>query len=176
MPITKEDIEGLEWTGRPFGGIIDDIKRRIPYYKSDFTDGLNTKTIGTTIFLFFAALANAIAFGALTGVLTGNEIGVIEMLVVPAAGGIFFALFSGQPLTILGGTGPITIFTGLLYVTCSQLEISFLATYAWVGIWSGILPRPPVQLPMFCLGLVMMLSGQQPALVDGSHLIRHLAD
>jgi hypothetical protein len=139
MPVTKESIEGLEWTGRPFGGIIDDIKRRIPYYKSDFTDGLNTKTIGTTIFLFFAALANAIAFGALTGLLTGNEIGVIEMLVVTAAGGIFFALFSGQPLTILGGTGPITIFTGLLYITCSQLEISFLATYAWVGIWSGII-------------------------------------
>ena len=139
MPITKENIEGLEWTGRPFGGIIDDIKRRRPHYKSDFTDGLNTKTIGTTIFLFFAALANAVAFGAQTGVLTGNEIGVIEMLIVTAIGGIIFALFSGQPLTILGGTGPITIFTGLLYVTCSQLDISFLATYAWVGIWSGVI-------------------------------------
>lgn len=137
--LKKETIEGLEWTGRPFGGFIDDVKRRLPHYGSDFKDGLNTKTLGTTIFLFFAALANAIAFGALTGVLTGNQIGVIEMLIVTAVGGIFFALFSGQPLTILGGTGPITIFTGLLFVTCNQLEISFLATYAWVGIWSGVI-------------------------------------
>jgi len=139
MPNSKSAQEGLEWTGRPFGGIIDDIKRRAPHYKSDFKDGLNSKTLGTTVFLFFAALANAIAFGALTGILTGNQIGVVEMLVITAVGGIAFALFSGQPLTILGGTGPITIFTGLLFVACGQLEIPFLPTYAWVGIWSGVI-------------------------------------
>lgn len=136
---TKSDNEGLQWTGRLFGGISDDIKRRAPYYLSDFKDGLHSKVGGTTLFLFFAALANAIAFGALSGLLTGNQIGIIEMLVVTAAGGILFALFSGQPLTILGGTGPIVIFTGMLYTGCNQLEISFLATYAWVGIWSGII-------------------------------------
>ncbi len=130
--------EGLEWTGRPFGGIIDDIRRRSPHYISDFKDGLSTKVAGTSFFMFFAALANAIAFGALTGTLTGNEIGITEMIVITAIGGIVFALFSGQPLTILGGTGPITIFTGLLYVACGQLGIAFLPAYAWVGIWSGV--------------------------------------
>ncbi len=130
---------GLEWTGRPFGGIIEDICRRKPHYIDDFKQGLHSKVAGTTLFLYFAALANAIAFGALTGLLTGNEIGIMEMIVVTAIGGIAFAIFSGQPLTILGGTGPITIFTGLLYVSCQQLEIPFLATYAWVGIWSGVL-------------------------------------
>ena len=129
----------LQFTGRLFGGIIDDIKRKAPHYANDFKDGLHSNVAGTTLFLYFAALANAIAFGALTGLLTGNQIGIIEMLVVTAIGGILFALFSGQPLTILGGTGPITIFTGLLYVTCGQMGISFLATYAWVGIWSGII-------------------------------------
>jgi hypothetical protein len=131
--------EGLEWTGRLFGGITDDIKRRAPHYIDDFKDGLHSKVAGTTLFLYFAALANAIAFGALTGALTGNQIGITEMIVVTAVGGICFALFSGQPLTILGGTGPITIFTGLLYTACLQLDIPFLATYAWVGIWSGII-------------------------------------
>lgn len=129
----------LQFTGRLFGGLIDDIRRKAPHYASDFKDGLHSSVAGTTLFLYFAALANAIAFGALTGLLTGNQIGIIEMLVVTAVGGILFAVLSGQPLTILGGTGPITIFTGLLYVTCGQLEISFLATYAWVGIWSGII-------------------------------------
>jgi hypothetical protein len=133
-----KNTEGLEWTGRLFGGISDDIRRKAKFYKSDFTDGLHANVAGTTLFLYFAALANAIAFGALNGLLTGNEIGIIEMLVVTAIGGILFALLSGQPLTILGGTGPIVIFTGLLYTSCRQLEIPFLATYAWVGIWSGI--------------------------------------
>ena len=84
MSLKQEKVEGLEWTGRPFGGFIDDVKRRLPYYKSDFTDGLNTKTLGTTIFLFFAALANAIAFGALTGVLTGNHPAQISLAQAPA--------------------------------------------------------------------------------------------
>ncbi len=139
MDKKKSDDDGLQWSGRFFGGITDDIRRRAPHYLSDFKDGLDSKVAGTTLFLFFAALANAIAFGALSGLLTGNEIGIIEMLVVTAIGGILFALFAGQPLTILGGTGPIVIFTGMLYTVCGQLEISFLATYAWVGIWSGII-------------------------------------
>jgi hypothetical protein len=133
----NNENNGLEFTGRLFGGFMDDIRRKAPHYVNDFKDGFHSKVAGTTLFLFFAALANAIAFGALTGILTGNEIGIIEMLVITAVGGILFALFAGQPLTILGGTGPITIFTGMLYVACNQLEISFLATYAWVGIWSG---------------------------------------
>lgn len=131
--------DGLRYTGKLFGGITEDIKRKAIHYGSDFKDGLHSKVAGTTLFLYFAAIANAIAFGALTGLYTGNQIGIMEMLVVTAIGGIVFALFAGQPLTILGGTGPIVIFTGLLYQVCAQLNISFLATYAWVGIWSGLL-------------------------------------
>lgn len=129
----------LEFTGRFAGGLREDLRRKLPAYTRDFKDGLNSKTFGSTLFLYFAALANAIAFGALTGVVTDNQIGIVEMIVVTAVGGILFALTSGQPLTILGGTGPIAIFTGLLYSVCARWDISFLATYAWVGIWSGLL-------------------------------------
>lgn len=129
----------LQWTGKLFGGIAQDIRRKAVIYASDFKDGLHANVAGTTLFLYFAALANAIAFGALSGLLTNNEIGIMEMLVVTALGGILFALLAGQPLTILGGTGPIVIFTGLLYTSCRELEIPFLATYAWAGIWSGVL-------------------------------------
>lgn len=130
--------DGLTFTGRFCGGLKDDLSRKLPTYVSDFRDGLKSKVAGATLFLYFACLANAIAFGALTGSLTGNEIGIVEMLVITVAGGILYALFSGQPLTLLGGTGPITIFTGLLYTTCRNYEIPFLPTYAWVGIWSGL--------------------------------------
>jgi len=131
--------EGLEKTGRFCGGLIDDIKRRAPYYVSDYIEGAHPKVFASALFMYFACLANAIAFGLLTSVATGGEIGTTEMLVVTAIGGMTFAVFSGQPLTILGGTGPIVIFTGLLYMTCQGLEIPFLPTYAWVGIWSGVL-------------------------------------
>lgn len=129
--------DGLTWTRRPFGGLVGDLRRRLPSYAGDFRDGLHPKVAASTLFLYFACLANAIAFGGLTGLVTGGEIGTVEMIVATAGGGILFALFSGQPLTILGGTGPIVIFTGLLYTACQQLGLPFLPVYAWVGIWSA---------------------------------------
>jgi hypothetical protein len=133
-----EPTPELARTGRFAGGIIHDLQRRLPHYGNDFTSGFHPKVAGSTLFLFFACLANAIAFGALTGFLTDGQIGTTEMLIATAVGGITFALFSGQPLTILGGTGPITIFTFLLYSTCQDLKLEFLPAYAWVGLWSGI--------------------------------------
>ena len=131
--------QGLERTGKFCGGLIDDINRRKPFYWDDYKEGFSGKVLASTIFMYFACLANAVAFGLLTAVATGGEIGTTEMLVVTAIGGITFAVLSGQPLTILGGTGPIVIFTGLLYIACKSIDIPFLPTYAWVGLWSGIM-------------------------------------
>ncbi|MEM7704540.1 MAG: sodium bicarbonate transporter family protein [Pseudomonadota bacterium] len=131
--------DGLRYTGRFAGGLTDDLKRRLVWYVDDFRQGMHSKVLGSTLFLYFACLANAIAFGALTGFLTDGQIGTTEMMIATAAGGVAFALLSGQPLTILGGTGPIVIFTALLYQTTGDLGLEFLPTYAWVGVWSGLL-------------------------------------
>lgn len=136
--MSAEKDDGLEMNFTPMKGIIGDIRRRAPHYINDYTAGFHPKVLASTLFLFFACLANAIAFGALTGAVTGNEIGTVEMIAATAVGGIVFAIFSGQPLTILGGTGPIVIFTGLLYQVCASNDIPFLPVYAWVGIWSAI--------------------------------------
>ncbi|NCG22120.1 MAG: HCO3- transporter [Rhodobacterales bacterium] len=135
---TKQQEDGLDVSWTPFEGLIGDIKRRIPHYGDDITKGFHPKVLASILFLFFACLANAVAFGGLTGLVTNGEIGTVEMIVATGVGGVLFAIFSGQPLTILGGTGPIVIFTGLLYKTCETADIPFLPTYAWVGIWSGV--------------------------------------
>jgi len=146
--------DGLVFTGRFAGGLLGDLRRRLPHYVDDMTQGFHPKVLASTLFLFFACLANAIAFGGLTGVVTDGAIGTVEMIVATAIGGIVFALTSGQPLTLLGGTGPIVVFTGLLYTACKQFELPFLTVYAWTGIWSGLL-------------LVVL------ALVDASAWMRH---
>ncbi len=105
----------LQRTGRLFGGIVEDIKRRLPTYGADFKDGLNGKTLASVFFLFFACLAPAVAFGGLLSVLTDGSIGAIEMIVATTVCGVVYALTSGQPLTILGSTGPVIIFMGILY-------------------------------------------------------------
>jgi len=74
----KIDLEGLQFTGRLFGGLVDDIKRRMPHYASDFTDAFVSwrafsQIMAATIFLFFANLTNVIAFGGLMGTMLNQN-------------------------------------------------------------------------------------------------------
>lgn len=57
----------LKRTKKPFGGLVNDIKRRFPSYVSDFLDGLNGQCIAAAIFIYFAALSAAITFGGVMG-------------------------------------------------------------------------------------------------------------
>lgn len=141
IPAQAEIPQSLEYTGRLFGGVMQDIRRRLPWYASDFTDGLHTKSVASTLFLFFACLAPAVTFGGIMAELTNGQIGAVEMIIASAVCGVIYAMFAGQPLIILGGTGPILIFTWMLYVFCGKLGIGeyFLEVWAWVGIWSSIL-------------------------------------
>ncbi len=129
----------LRPTGRFAGGLMADIRRRMPHYGSDITDGLNFKSVASVFFLFFACLAPAVAFGGLLSVLTEGTIGAMEMIVATAVCGTVYALFSAQPLTILGSTGPVIIFMGILYKACASLGIPYLPTLAWVGLWTMVI-------------------------------------
>ena len=138
-PAKDKSSEEPAHSRKLLGGLISDIRRRLPHYASDFREGVHTKCLASTLFLFFACLAPAVTFGGIMGQLTGNQIGAVEMLAASAVCGVAYALFAGQPLIILGGTGPLLVFTGILYRLCGDMEISFLATYAWVGLWTGFL-------------------------------------
>jgi hypothetical protein len=59
-------------------------------------------------------------------------------LLSTGASGVIFALFGGQPLLIVGVTGPIAIFMTTLFTICERLEIDYLGFRAWVGIWGAI--------------------------------------
>ena len=50
---TSNDGLGL---GKPFSGLIADFRRRLPYYKSDWTDGFRKKSLAAILFLYFACL------------------------------------------------------------------------------------------------------------------------
>ncbi|MBT4863729.1 MAG: PTS transporter subunit EIIA [Planctomycetaceae bacterium] len=129
--------DGLAYTGQFCGGLRKDLLRRRPHYWSDILDGLHAKCAGSTLFLFFACLAPAVTFGGVMAVLTDGQIGAVEMIAASAFCGVIFALISGQPLVILGGTGPLLVFTAILFRLCSDQGIPFLPSYAWVGLWSA---------------------------------------
>ncbi|XP_063962325.1 band 3 anion transport protein-like isoform X1 [Lytechinus pictus] len=125
----------LKRTGKIFGGLINDVRRRYPHYWSDIKDAFNFQCIAAFFFIFFAALSPAITFGGLLADKTENWVGVSETIIATALNGCIFALFSAQPLTIVGVTGPILVFEENLYSFCSDRNIEYLPFRVWVGIW-----------------------------------------
>lgn len=133
-------------TGKFAGGLIADVKRRYkpPVYFSDWTDGLSDgrsllKYLSTTVWLYFAIIMPTIAFGALDDKNTKGDIGFTETLLSQAFAGIVFAVFAGQPLTIVMTTAPLTVFIDVLFRWSTSLEIPFLPFYAWTGIWTAVI-------------------------------------
>ena len=59
--------------------------------------------------------------------------GTMEAVGATALGGVLYALFSGQPITIIGTTGPLLAFLKVLYEACKSQGVPFLTVYAWVG-------------------------------------------
>ncbi|PVD39547.1 hypothetical protein C0Q70_02182 [Pomacea canaliculata] len=129
----------LQRTGCIFGGLINDIKRRYPYYISDFRDAMNIKCIMASIFIFFACVSPCIAFGGLLEEKTGGLMGVSETMVSTAVAGMIFSLLCGQPLMLIGATGPVLVFEQSLYSFASSNGIEFLPMRVWIGLWVAVI-------------------------------------
>lgn len=118
---------GLLRTGRLFGGLKNDIRRKIPWYWSDFRDASNLQCVASWIFLYFACLSPIITFGGLLGGATGNNMAAMESLVSGFVCGIGYGLFSGQPLTVLGSTGPVLVFETIVYRFCLITSLDYMS-------------------------------------------------
>ena len=66
---------------------------------------------GKNVF-FFACFTPTITFGGVLAVQTGNEIGVMQMIIATAFCGIIYAFFYGQPLIFLGHTVDVSRSSG----------------------------------------------------------------
>jgi hypothetical protein len=132
----------LKWTRRPCGGLIRDCKARFPWYASDFKDAFTKDTwqqcTASITFLFFACLSPAIAFGTIYDSETNGQMGVVEAILASAIAGIVYSLLSGQPLCILGGTGPNLAYTIAFYRATAGLGLDFLPTRVWQGLWCSL--------------------------------------
>ncbi|XP_055376654.1 electroneutral sodium bicarbonate exchanger 1 isoform X10 [Condylostylus longicornis] len=130
---------GLSRTGRLFGGLINDVKRKAPWYFSDFKDALALQCIASWIFLYFACLSPIITFGGLLSSATGKNMAAMESLVSGFVCGIGYGFFSGQPLTILGSTGPVLVFETIVFEFCKGQGLDYMSFRFWIGTWIAII-------------------------------------
>ncbi|XP_056376023.1 sodium bicarbonate cotransporter 3 isoform X14 [Hyla sarda] len=129
----------LQRTGRLFGGLMLDIKRKAPFFLSDFKDALSLQCLASVLFLYCACMSPVITFGGLLGEATQNRISAIESLFGASLTGIAYSLFAGQPLTILGSTGPVLVFEKILFKFCRDYNLSYLSLRTSIGLWTAFL-------------------------------------
>ncbi|XP_047388349.1 sodium bicarbonate cotransporter 3 isoform X8 [Sciurus carolinensis] len=129
----------LQRTGRLFGGLILDIKRKAPFFLSDFKDALSLQCLASILFLYCACMSPVITFGGLLGEATEGRISAIESLFGASLTGIAYSLFAGQPLTILGSTGPVLVFEKILFKFCRDYHLSYLSLRTSIGLWTSFL-------------------------------------
>ncbi|XP_042282481.1 anion exchange protein 3 isoform X1 [Thunnus maccoyii] len=130
-----QEVDPLKRSGIPFGGLIHDIRRRYPHYVSDLKDALDMQCIAAVIFIYFAALSPTITFGGLLGEKTEGMMGVTELIVSTATLGVIFSLFAGQPLLIIGFSGPLLVFEEAFYKFCQAHDFEYLTGRVWIGFW-----------------------------------------
>ncbi|XP_035641949.1 electrogenic sodium bicarbonate cotransporter 4-like isoform X2 [Oncorhynchus keta] len=138
MPVAHELGEELAHTGRFCGGLFLDMKRKLPWFPSDFYEGFHIQSISAVLFIYLGCITNAITFGGLLGDATDNYQGVMESFLGTALSGTVFCMFSGQPLIILSSTGPILIFEKLLFEFSKNNGIDYMELRLWIGIHSCI--------------------------------------
>ena len=176
----EKDYGPLDFTGKLAGGLRLDIRRRAPFYCSDWTDAFTPenfqKSVSSILYLlsspaisrlcffstffkcavilkvqviflgywpfvavrFIAALAPAITFGSrfLDG--TNGQFGVMEMIMSTCISGLIFSTFSGQPLSILGATGPFLAYMLVVYDLAVAVDVEFMPFYFWTCMWCSL--------------------------------------
>ncbi|XP_032390710.1 sodium-driven chloride bicarbonate exchanger isoform X3 [Etheostoma spectabile] len=129
----------LQRTGRIFGGLVMDVKRKLPFYWSDIRDSFSLQCLASVLFLYCACMSPVITFGGLLGEATKGNISAIESLFGASLTGVAYSLFAGQPLTILGSTGPVLVFEKILFRFCTDYGLSYLSLRTSIGLWTAFL-------------------------------------
>uniref|UniRef100_A0ABM5GRN1 Anion exchange protein n=1 Tax=Pogona vitticeps TaxID=103695 RepID=A0ABM5GRN1_9SAUR len=130
-----DDDDPLSRTGRLFGGLVKDIKRRYPKYLSDIKDALDPQCLAAVIFIYFAALSPAITFGGLLDDKTKHWMGVSELLLSTAVQSGLFCLLGAQPLLVVGFSGPLLVFEEAFYKFCGDIQLEYIVGRVWIGFW-----------------------------------------
>lgn len=125
-PPSKKPFKALvrDWFSRngklrPFRLLKQDVRSIRQRYVSDWTT-FNQLVFASAVYVFFTNILPGITFASDLYVLTGMTWGTIEVVFSTGLCGVIFSLFSVQPLTILGVTGPFSVLAENIYDLCQS--------------------------------------------------------
>ncbi|KAG7339143.1 HCO3- transporter family protein [Nitzschia inconspicua] len=121
-------------------GMKDDLKSRIPLYKDDWM-GVQSplKVFNACIFTFIIQLIPALIFAELMDRQTEGNFATAETVLSSGIMGIIYAIFAGQPLVVMGITGPVSLLLGTSYGLAAQFDAEYFPFFFWICVWAGVL-------------------------------------
>ncbi|KAF2006222.1 hypothetical protein P154DRAFT_603655 [Amniculicola lignicola CBS 123094] len=127
------------WKTKLFAGMINDVRRRAPFYWSDWKDAWDYRVVPATVYMYFANILPALAFSLDMFAKTDQSFGVNEVLLASVLGAVVFSIAAAQPLVIVGVTGPITVFNYTVYDIITPRGTNYFAFMCWIGLWSMVM-------------------------------------
>ncbi|KAJ6443937.1 Boron transporter 1 [Purpureocillium lavendulum] len=128
---------GPEGKLRPFRLLRGDAASLRGRWLSDWTV-FNQQVVASAVYVFFTNMLPGMTFAGDLAVQTGRSWGTIEVVFSTGLCGVIFAVFSAQPLTILGVTGPFAVLAENIYELCeTRFHVDFLPLMAWTLIHAG---------------------------------------
>ncbi|PUU74025.1 HCO3 transporter family-domain-containing protein [Tuber borchii] len=117
--------------------MVNDVRRRLPYYKSDWTDAWDYRIVPSTG--LFCLLPDSAKAWWYRFEKTKMSYGVNEVLLASVLGAVVFSFLAAQPLCIVGVTGPITVFNYTVYAIVTPRGIPYFQFMCWICLWSMLM-------------------------------------
>ncbi|KAH7316529.1 hypothetical protein B0I35DRAFT_451529 [Stachybotrys elegans] len=122
---------------RPFRLLSEDVSSIKKRYVSDWAL-FNQQVMASAVYIFFTNILPGMTFANDLFIQTGKSWGTIEIIFSTGFCGLVFSIFSAQPLTILGVTGPFAVLAENIYDLCEgSFNVRFLPIMAWALIHAG---------------------------------------
>ncbi|KAL3939778.1 MAG: hypothetical protein SGBAC_005555 [Bacillariaceae sp.] len=121
-------------------GMKNDLAARIPLYIDDWKCPRNPmKVLNSTWFVFVVQLIPALIFAELLDKQTEGRLAVAEVILSAGLISVIYALMAGQPLVLLGITGPVAILLGKSYRLAEDYDAEYFTFFWWLCMWAALL-------------------------------------
>jgi boron transporter len=124
---------------RFLSGMMQDLAVRWPLYKSDWGRPRSViNVVNATLYAFVIQLIPALIFAEIMKDATEGNLSTAETLLSSAVAGILYAVFAGQPLTLLGITGLVAILVKTSYSLAATFDAEYFPYFFWTCFWGGV--------------------------------------
>ncbi|KAL7672341.1 hypothetical protein ACOME3_007229 [Neoechinorhynchus agilis] len=118
-----------------FYGVSMEVQLLGKYYWKSINSAFNWTCLLCVFTMFITCLVPTITFGAILAEATDQMLDVKKMLLATSMNGMLFSALSGQPLLILGPTGPMLIIEEFILEMSNHFKVNFIAARLWVSVW-----------------------------------------